>query len=194
MAVLPYAALGHPRRGASSASARALGETMAVTMVIGNAPQISRLAVRARLLAAGGDRQRVRRGHRRRPHRRARRAGAGAVRRHAAAQRRRARCWCVSAREHGASSGASGMTPSTRDRSPPACVDRAHGPRVCALRGRWPRWCRSVSRARGWWSRKGARGLSLRLLHAAAAARRRDRRRHGQRDPRHALHGRPRLR
>ena len=65
IAVLPYA-----RRGILGAVilglARALGETMAVTMVIGNSPEIHALAVRRRLLAAGGDRQRVRRGHRRR--------------------------------------------------------------------------------------------------------------------------------
>ena len=42
---------------------RALGETMAVTMVIGNRPEIARLAVRARLHHGERDRQRVHRGH-----------------------------------------------------------------------------------------------------------------------------------
>ena len=44
---------------------RALGETMAVTMVIGNNPQVSLVAVRAAVHDGGGHRQRVHRGRRR---------------------------------------------------------------------------------------------------------------------------------
>ena len=42
---------------------RALGETMAVTMVIGNTPQIVRVTVRARLHAGQRHCQRIQRGH-----------------------------------------------------------------------------------------------------------------------------------
>jgi len=86
MAVLPYARAGI--MGATILGlGRALGETMAVTMLIGNIAHHLFLAVLAGLLLAGGDRERVRRGERRPAHRRPRGIGADPLRRHAAAQR-----------------------------------------------------------------------------------------------------------
>ncbi len=67
---------------------RALGETMAVTMVIGNSPQVSLVALRAAVHDGGGHRQRVHRGRRRPPPARAGRDRPGAVRHHAGRQRR----------------------------------------------------------------------------------------------------------
>ena len=66
---------------------RALGETMAVTMVIGNNPQISLVAVRAAVHDGGGHRQRVHRGGRRPLPARAGRDRPRAVRHHADRQR-----------------------------------------------------------------------------------------------------------
>ena len=81
LAVLPYARAGIV--GATLLGlGRALGETMAVTMVIGNTPGDPRLALRPRLLAAGGHRQRVRRGDLRGARGRAGRPRPGAVRDH----------------------------------------------------------------------------------------------------------------
>ena len=61
MSVLPYS-----RSGITGAAmlglGRAIGETIAVTLVIGNAPQLSGHHLRPGLHARGGDRQRVRRG------------------------------------------------------------------------------------------------------------------------------------
>ena len=76
MAVLPYSRSGIV--GASMLGlGRAIGETIAVTLVIGNAPDPGQAALRPGLHAGGGHRQRVRRGgqrqaalrraHRRRP-------------------------------------------------------------------------------------------------------------------------------
>ena len=77
--VVPYA-----RKGITGsiflALARALGETMAVTMVVGNDPKISALAARAGILDCRGDRQRIHGGHRRSVPGRPDRAGPGAVR------------------------------------------------------------------------------------------------------------------
>ena len=66
---------------------RALGETMAVTMVIGNNPQISLVALRAAVHDGGGHRQRVHRGRRRALPARAGRDRPRAVRHHAHHQR-----------------------------------------------------------------------------------------------------------
>ena len=71
---------------------RALGETMAVTMVIGNNPQVSRVAVRAAVHDGRGDRQRVHRGGRRAVPRRADRDRPRALRHHARRQRRSRAC------------------------------------------------------------------------------------------------------
>ena len=61
MAVLPYS-----RAGISGAAmlglGRAIGETIAATLVIGNAPDIGKTHLRPGLHAGRGDRQRVRRG------------------------------------------------------------------------------------------------------------------------------------
>ncbi len=77
--VVPYARLGIVG-SVFLALARALGETMAVTMVIGNTPQISASLFAPGLLDRRGDRQRVHRGHQRAARQRADRTGAGAVR------------------------------------------------------------------------------------------------------------------
>ena len=61
--VVPFARLGI-MGSIFLALARALGETMAVTMVIGNDPEHSRFAVCARLHDRRGDRQRIHRSHR----------------------------------------------------------------------------------------------------------------------------------
>ena len=66
---------------------RALGETMAVTMVIGNNPQITWSLVRAAVHDGGGDRQRVHRGGRRPLPARARRDRPRALHHHAHHQR-----------------------------------------------------------------------------------------------------------
>ncbi len=58
---------------------RALGETMAVTMVIGNRPEIARVAVCAGLHHGQRDRQRIQRSHRRHLSERAGGSGSGAV-------------------------------------------------------------------------------------------------------------------
>ncbi len=103
--VVPYARLGI-MGSIFLALARALGETMAVTMVIGNTPQDQRLAVRAGLLDRGRDRQRVHRGDEQHARERADRTGAGAVRSDHPAQRRRA----AAARGHHAEGNRSGMS------------------------------------------------------------------------------------
>ena len=83
----PRIALHYARTGIIGAImlgfGRALGETMAVTMVIGNAPQVVVVAVRAAVHDGGRDRQRVHRGGRRPPPRRAGRDRPGAVHHHA---------------------------------------------------------------------------------------------------------------
>ena len=61
MAVLPVLPPGITG-GAMLGLGRAIGETIAVVLVIGNAPTIGRTHLQPGLLAGGGDRQRVRRG------------------------------------------------------------------------------------------------------------------------------------
>ena len=79
--VLPYTRIGVVG-GIMLGLGRALGETMAVTFVIGNAYQISAVAVRARQLDRLDARQRIHRGGRPDPPRVADRARPGAVRDH----------------------------------------------------------------------------------------------------------------
>ncbi len=89
LAVIPYSRAGIV--GAVLLGlGRALGETMAVTMVIGNSPQISASLFAAGLQPSGRHRQRVRRGDQQRARRRAGRPGAHPLRHHLPPERRRA--------------------------------------------------------------------------------------------------------
>ena len=88
--VLPYTRVG-VIGGVMLGLGRALGETMAVTFVIGNAHRISGLAARARHDDLGDHRQRVHRGGRRSLHLVADRARPDPVRHHLHRARRRAR-------------------------------------------------------------------------------------------------------
>ena len=89
--VIPYTRVG-VIGGVMLGLGRALGETMAVTFVIGNAHKISGLAAGAGHDDLGHHRQRVHRGGRRSLHLLADRARADPVRHHLHRARGRARC------------------------------------------------------------------------------------------------------
>ncbi len=88
MAVLPYCRSGITS-GAMLGLGRAIGETIAVTILVGDSPIVPQAPVRAGLQPRRGDRQRVRRGAGTAPLRAVRRRP-GAVRPDAARQRARA--------------------------------------------------------------------------------------------------------
>ena len=108
MAVLPYCRSGIVG-GAMLGLGRAIGETIAVTILIGDAPAARQPPVRPGLQPRRGDRQRVRRGPGAAPLGAVRRR-AGPVRADAARQRRRARARGAGRAASRPRAGASGRT------------------------------------------------------------------------------------
>ena len=171
---------GHRRRG-DAGFGRALGETMAVTMVIGNDAQISRLAVRPSVHDGRGPRERVHRSSRRALSERAVRSTWCCP-----PSRHRQRADCSSGPWRASPDFGLGLTACRLAVVPDAAIaGRTLTPLgVCGVLAaagacwRWPRWPRAVLRDAG-----RARRSVASPFRRHAQARRRTRRWDGECDP-----------